>query len=220
MDLLTPESLPRAESPDYRLLHNGDRLRSDEFLRRYDRMPDLKEAELVEGTVFMGSPASYINHSRPDSLLQTWIGVYISQHPELEGGPNATVVLDTSTVVQPDLVLFRRQGSVKQYEQKLLTGVPEMVVEIAASSVSLDAGAKLVVYEKHRMQEYIVWRVLDGELDIWRYSPETKSFEASYPDEDGLWSSQTFPGLVLDVPAALRYDRAAVLKPLLAVDRD
>ncbi len=35
------------------LLEPGDRLSRVEFERRYDRMPHLKEAELVEGVVYM-----------------------------------------------------------------------------------------------------------------------------------------------------------------------
>ena len=37
-------------------LENGDRLTRAEFERRYDAMPDLKKAELIEGVVYMGSP--------------------------------------------------------------------------------------------------------------------------------------------------------------------
>jgi hypothetical protein len=35
---------------------NGDSLHSQEFLRRYERMPQLKKAELIEGVVYIGSP--------------------------------------------------------------------------------------------------------------------------------------------------------------------
>jgi len=37
-------------------LENGDRLTRAEFERRYDAMPELKKAELVEGEVYMPSP--------------------------------------------------------------------------------------------------------------------------------------------------------------------
>jgi hypothetical protein len=39
-------------------LRAGDRLTSAEFERRYDAMPDLKKAELVEGVVYLPSPVS------------------------------------------------------------------------------------------------------------------------------------------------------------------
>ena len=34
-------------------LENGDSLHSCEFLRRYERMPQVKKAELIEGVVYM-----------------------------------------------------------------------------------------------------------------------------------------------------------------------
>ena len=45
-------------------LENGDRLSSREFLRRYEAMPELKKAELIQGVVYMPSPVS-ANHSNP-----------------------------------------------------------------------------------------------------------------------------------------------------------
>ena len=40
-------------------LENGDHLTAVEFLRRYEAMPQLKRAELIEGVVYMGSPVRY-----------------------------------------------------------------------------------------------------------------------------------------------------------------
>jgi hypothetical protein len=37
-------------------LENGDHLTRDEFERRYEAMPELKKAELIEGEVHMPSP--------------------------------------------------------------------------------------------------------------------------------------------------------------------
>jgi Uma2 family endonuclease len=37
-------------------LRNGDRLHADEFERRWDAMPDLKRAELIDGTVHIAHP--------------------------------------------------------------------------------------------------------------------------------------------------------------------
>lgn len=38
------------------LLENGDRLTAVEFMRRYEAMPELRKAQLIEGTVFMPAP--------------------------------------------------------------------------------------------------------------------------------------------------------------------
>jgi len=46
-------------------LENGDRLTRAEFERRYDAMPELKKALLVEGEVYMPSPVRHGRHSHP-----------------------------------------------------------------------------------------------------------------------------------------------------------
>jgi len=43
-------------------LENGDRLTRAEFERRYDAMPGVKKAELIEGVVYMPSPAGLRRH--------------------------------------------------------------------------------------------------------------------------------------------------------------
>ncbi len=48
-------------------LVDGERLTRDEFERRYDAMPDLKKAELIEGVVHMPSPVRHDQHSNPHS---------------------------------------------------------------------------------------------------------------------------------------------------------
>ena len=38
-------------------LENGESMHSREFLRRYERLPQVKKAELIAGVVYVGSPA-------------------------------------------------------------------------------------------------------------------------------------------------------------------
>ena len=47
-----------------------------EFERRYDAMPHLKKAELIEGVVYMPSPVRVRNHGKPHIQMTSWIGVY------------------------------------------------------------------------------------------------------------------------------------------------
>src|SRR5258707_5815839 len=82
-------------------LENGDRLTRSEFERRYDAMPHLKKAELIEGVVFVGSPVRHDQHGKPDSDLNTWAGVYRAATPGTDGATNTTVRLDLANEVQP-----------------------------------------------------------------------------------------------------------------------
>ena len=147
-------------------LENGDHLSAREFLRRYEAMPEVKKAELIQGIVHMASPVRLDLHGKPDALIQGWLCVYAASHPEATHATNVTVRLDSDDVAQPDAVLFldaAQGGKAAVDESGYLSGAPELVVEIAASSVSRDAREKLVSYRRAGVAEYLLWRVLDEE---------------------------------------------------------
>ena len=65
---------------------------------------------------------------------------------------------------QPDaflIILPERGGQARISEDDYIEGAPELVAEVASSSVSYDLGKKLNVYRRCGVREYIVWRVLD-----------------------------------------------------------
>jgi len=97
--MLAVESKPSAAGsfPSRPLpLENGGFMHSREFLRRYERMPQVKKAELIEGIVYMGSPVS-ANHAIPDGIIHGWLALYAARNPDTQFMPNATVILDAST---------------------------------------------------------------------------------------------------------------------------
>ncbi len=75
-------------------LENGDRLTRTEFERRYDAMPHLKKAELIEGVVHTPSPVRQRYHGRQHSHLNFWLCAYEGRTPGVEVGDNSTVRLD------------------------------------------------------------------------------------------------------------------------------
>src|SRR5437588_9716646 len=84
-------------------LRDGERLTRDEFERRYEAMPELKKAELIEGVVYVGSPVNQRDHGQPHSIMVTWAGTYRVATPGVEVGDNATVRLDRDNEPQPDV---------------------------------------------------------------------------------------------------------------------
>ena len=58
-----------------------------------------------------------------------------------------------------------RGGQVRIGPDDYIEAAPELVAEVASSSVSYDLHAKLHVYRRSGVQEYIVWRVLDSRID-------------------------------------------------------
>ncbi|MEW6305581.1 MAG: Uma2 family endonuclease [Verrucomicrobiota bacterium] len=197
-------------------LENGDSLHAGEFLRRFEAMPQLKKAELVEGIVYMGSPVSAV-HSEADNLVQTWLGFYSSVTPGTKCHTNTTVRLDTDNVFQPDALLRllpEKGGRTAVGEDGYLTGAPELVVEIAASSASIDLGAKRQVYRRAGVREYLIWQAADNRFDWWCL--ERDDYQPNPPDASGLITSRVFPGLVMDSAALLALDAAKVLAALQA----
>ena len=192
-------------------LENGDRLTRAEFERRYDAMPELKKAELVEGEVYMPSPVRYGRHSHPHTRLVAWLANYETDTPGVEAGDNGSIRLDLDNEPQPDAYLIirpERGGQARISGDDYIEGAPELVAEVASSSASYDLGKKLNAYRRNGVREYVVWRVLDRRVD-WFVNREGR-FELMPPAADGILRSTVFPGLWLDPTALVRGEKATV----------
>lgn len=196
-------------------LENGDRLTSREFERRYNAMPELKKAELIEGIVHKASPLRFQPHAQPHGRLITWLGVYQAATPQVQMGIEPTLRLDRDNEPQPDGVLLinpESGGNSTLSEDGYLEGAPELLVEIAASSAAIDLGDKKRAYRRNSVQEYIVWQVFEQKID-W-FSFNDGDYISLLPDSEGLICSQVFPGLWLDAPAMLQGNLQRVLLSL------
>jgi Uma2 family endonuclease len=193
-------------------LENGDRLTRAEFERRYEAMPHVKKAELIEGVVYMPSPARLRKHGRPHAHVLAWLGTYEAGTPGVLAADNATARIDLDNEPQPDALLMIEPawgGQARISEDDYVEGAPELVVEVASSSVSYDLGVKLNAYRRNGVREYVVWRVQDGAID-WFVLREGR-YAVQAAGADGLLRSEVFPGLWLDAGALLRGDLARVL---------
>jgi hypothetical protein len=196
-------------------LEPGDHLTRDEFERRYEAMPELKKAELIEGVVYMPSPVRFDQHGSPHAEVITWLGVYQAQTPGVRVGDNSTLRLPLDNEPQPDALLLIEPacgGQVVLGADGYVEGGPELVAEVAASSAAIDLHTKLRVYCRNRVQEYIVWRVLDRAVD-W-FVLRQGQYDHLPLSPAGFYQSAVFPGLWLDPGALVRSDLAAVLQVL------
>jgi Uma2 family endonuclease len=196
-------------------LENGDRLTRAEFERRYDAMPDLKKAELIEGVVYMPSPVRFQRHGKPHFKLITWLGQFEAATPGVEGADNGSIRLDLDNMPQPDaflLVLPSHGGRVRISDDDYVEKAPELIAEVAASSVSFDLNTKFHVYRRNEVSEYLVWRVDDQAID-WFVLREGR-YDRLPLSPANLYQSLVFPGLWLDPTALIRGDLTTVLKVL------
>lgn len=192
-------------------LENGDRLTRAEFERRYNAMPHLKKAELIEGVVYVPSPIRFRRHGEPHGQLIGWLVRYMVGTPGVHSAGNASARLDLLNEPQPDALLLidpARGGRARISDDDYIEGGPELVAEVAASSVSYDLHDKLQAYQRNGICEYIVWRVDDRAID-W-FVLRGGVYETLRADERGRLRSEVFPGLWLDVAAIVRGDLAAV----------
>jgi Uma2 family endonuclease len=178
-------------------------------------MPQVKKAELIEGTVYMPSPVRAARHSEPHGDVTAWLKVYASETRGVRCFPDATVRLDMDNEPQPDVALIKTErlgGQVRISLDDYLEGAPELVVEIVGSSRSYDLHQKKAAYRRNGVREFLAWNTEDNQIIWWQLS------EGDYPEiprsPDGLIRSPIFPGLWLDPEALLRGDMKAVLTTL------
>lgn len=178
-------------------------------------MGQLKKAELIEGTVYMAPPVSHEYHGLPHANLGFWLTMYRASTPGVSGGDNSTLRLDVDNEPQPDLYLMiapAHGGQARISADGFLEGAPELIAEIAASTASYDLHAKLQVYRRSGVKEYIVWRTYDRQIDYFLLNEGR--YESLTTHEGHPYRSPTFPGLWLDADAMLAGNLAGVIHTL------
>ncbi|MCE9532667.1 MAG: Uma2 family endonuclease, partial [Planctomycetes bacterium] len=164
-------------------LQTGDNLTRDEFLHIWEQLPNVKRAELIGGIVYMPSPLRR-EHSTVDRHVSTWLGLYESETPGCTGGNNATSLIGDDCP-QPDgfLAILPEYGG-KSWGDKYVEGAPELIVEFAYSSASIDLHQKLELYQSAGVEEYLVFLLKKQEVR-WHRLVKGK-YQHMTPDESGI----------------------------------
>ena len=154
------------------------------------------------------------NRATSESQLLAWgqfVAHYWATTPGVGLADNTTVRLDTDNEPQPDALLRIEVGGQSCIsDDDYVEGAPELIVEIAASTASIDLHDKLNVYRRNQVQEYLVWRVYDQQFDWFKLQEGT--YIKLEPNENGIICSETFPGLWLKQSALLAGNLAKVLE--------
>jgi Uma2 family endonuclease len=184
-------------------LQSGDCMTQEEFHRIYERMPEDFKAELIGGTVYVASPLK-IAHSESHPLVSAVLTLYQGSTPGVKTGDNGTLILGNESEPQPDLYLRieAQFGGQAKVSQDYVVGAPELVVEIANSSRSIDLHAKQQDYARSGVKEYLVVCVNEREVRCFNLSER----EEVQIGTDTICRLRTFPGLWLDVRALFAED--------------
>ena len=193
------------------LLIAGDYLSREEFLERWEQLPGVKFAELIDGVVYMPSPMS-VEHGENDGLVATWLGHYAAYTPGCSIGVNGTwYMLDDAP--QPDVHLrITQDGGTSWINEGFLHGAPELACETCKTSTSYDLHQKKDLYAAAGVKEYLAVLLKSGEVRWHRLVPD--SYQTVPCSPDGVIRSVVFPGLWLNVAALLAGDLRALLDTL------
>jgi Uma2 family endonuclease len=208
MNLIPTRPDPPATAKKVPPLRQGQRLSRAEFERRYDAMPGLKKA--IDGVVYMPSPVTD-DHGKPHARLIGWMIFYETDTPGVTTCDNGSLRLDLKSMLQPDACLrieATHGGQSRVGPDRYIEGAPELVAEVAVSSVDVDLDVKLSEYQRNEAREYLLWRVPDKEID-W-FTLRGGRYARLRPGTDGLYRSKVFPGLWLDARALVAGDLQAV----------
>ena len=159
------------------------------------------------------------------SRICTWPygwAIIVAKTPGLIPGDNSTVFIDGTNEPQPDVLLGipvaagGRTKSVTVNGKEYVDGAPNLVIEVAASTASIDLHGKLAAYQRNGVGEDVVLLTEEQREVRWMALVDDR-FQPIAPDPaDGLLKSRLFPGLWLDAAALLAGD---LPKLLAAVDR-
>ncbi len=196
---------PRSAPP----LVPGERLDQRAFHERYEAMPAGLKAELIGGVVHMPSPLSY-QHGRLDSIAADWLSSYEVATPGVYHAINTTTILGDDSEPQPDhqLRIDASKGGRSRIEDRYVVGPPELLLEVAQTSRTIDLGGKKADYERWGVLEY-VFVGTDRDEVMW-FALRAGKYHEKKADADGIFRSEVFPGLWLDPAALLRQDRRAL----------
>ena len=204
-----PKSIRHQPRPE---LHNGDRMTREEFHRIYEQMPEDFRAELIGGIVYVSSPLRR-RHGIAHPALTTVLFAYTGHTPGVEVGDNTTVLLGPDGEPQPDLylrILPECGGQSRTTDDDYVSGPPELVIEIAHSSRSIDLHLKRREYGRHGVLEYLVFSLADKQLRWF----DLKADRELAADPDGVLRIRNFPGLWISGPAVIAQEYKALMDAL------
>ena len=154
-------------------------------------------------------------HGESHALVMGWLTHYWIATPGTQVWDNTTAILGDDSEPQPDAALIIEPGSGGQTSISVAgyaTGPPELIVEVASSSESIDLHRKRRDYEQAGVLEYVVV-VLRQRLVRW-FVLQDGVYREVEADVRGMFKSTVFPGLWLEAPALLRLDVRQVMNTL------
>src|SRR5205807_3261410 len=118
-----------------------------------EALPEIKNAELIEGIVYVASPLSR-EHGSFDTLALWWLAHYAHHTPGCQAGNNVSWMMLGSSP-QPDgfLLVSPEYGGQARVDGKYWGAAPDLVIEVCLTSTEIDFGPKLALYQRAGVRE-------------------------------------------------------------------
>jgi Uma2 family endonuclease len=171
----------------------------EEFHRIYEQMPEGFRAELIGGIVYVASPLKR-RHGTAHPPLTTLLYTYQGHTPGVEVGDNTTILLGDEGEPQPDLylrILPEHGGQSRTTADDYILGAPELLMEIADTSRSIDLHGKRRDYARYGVLEYVVACLREKQLRWF----DLRADQELQPNADMVLRLRTFPGLWINATA-------------------
>lgn len=185
-----------------------------EFHRLYSKAPEDVRAELIGGIVYMASPVS-LYHGEMHSLT---IGLMINYFVGTKGiqvVDNTSVILGKMDEPQPDIsvrILPEYGGQSGTTSRGYISGAPELIVEVAFSSQSIDLHGKRERYQSNGVLEYLVVNIQDARVQWFDFKSNK---ELDIP-KNGIAKLSSMPGLWIDTKALMEKNGPQLMSTLNA----
>ncbi len=175
-----------------RVLESGARYSQAEFHALYEHAPAREKWELIGGRAYRASPLGVV-HGEAQPKFSCVLSIFAAKTPGVRLLESVTTILGRDSEVQPDLSVLIEPAAGGRTKQRglYIDGGPELAVEIAYSSASIDLGDKKLDYFRAGVEEYAVL-VLRERWLAWFRLQEDRELE---PDSVGVIRSIVFPGL-------------------------
>lgn len=164
----------------------------------YLKLGDDKRYEIIEGELFMMTPAPSIIHQRILRNLGYFLYKSISENNlgEIFYAP-CDVVLDKENIVQPDILFISRER-MNIITEKNIQGSPDLIIEIISESTAYnDLIKKKMLYSKFKIKEY--WIVIPEEKTIEINILKGEDFEFYKKFKAEVLTSLILKGFTLDL---------------------
>jgi Uma2 family endonuclease len=195
------------------MLESGDHLTPEEFDAIYAEDYEGR-AELIDGLCTCPHQSALkLTETRITSFPRSSVRIP-ARTPGVRSTNDGSIRFPDGSRVQPDVSVSRRGPAGSRTEQDYFVSAPGLVAEVAASNANIDMHEKKELYRRNSVPEYLVWRVLDREMDLFRL--DGGAYVRVEPGASGVLKSAEFPGLVIPAAQLIAGDFGGAFTTVLA----